>query len=213
MKKEFWHDRWESNNIAFHEPTANPLLVKYLPLLQLPKAARVFLPLCGKTLDIAWLLSQGYSVIGAELSELAISQLFAELGVTPEINKLGKITHYRAANIDMFVGDIFDTTQPLIGTVDAVYDRAALVALPKEMRRAYVDHVTKITQNAPQLLICYHYDQNLTEGPPFSIPDEEVFELFNPHYRADFIECSEVRGGLRGKQPVAEKTWILKGNS
>jgi thiopurine S-methyltransferase len=133
----FWHQRWKNNDIAFHEGEANPLLVKYFKILSLAKGSRVFLPLCGKTLDIAWLLSNGYRVAGIELSRIAIDQLFTELEVEPEITGVGEIDHYSARNIDIFAGDFFVLSSKMLGQVDAIYDRAALVALPQKMRNQY----------------------------------------------------------------------------
>lgn len=107
MNRDFWIQKWEKNEIGFHQSTPNPLLVTYFNELNLVKGSRVFLPLCGKTLDIDWLLSKGFKVTGVELSELAIEQLFKELGVEPEIIECGNTSCYRATNIDVFVGDIF----------------------------------------------------------------------------------------------------------
>ena len=104
--------------------------------------------MCCKTRDIAWLLTNGYCVAGAELSKIAIVQLFAELGVEPKISSVGKLEHYSATNIDIFVGDIFDLSSNLLGPVDAIYDRPALVALPLEMRKQYTKHLMQITNNA-----------------------------------------------------------------
>ena len=103
--------------------------------------SQVFLPLCGTTLGIAWLFSKGYRVAGAELSEFAIEPLFIELGVDPVVTTLGNTAHYSAENIDIFVGDIFELSSEIIGMVDAIYDRAALVALPEEMRKKYTKHL------------------------------------------------------------------------
>lgn len=150
MDASFWHERWESNDIAFHKNEANPLLVRYFDTLSLPKGSRVFVPLCGMTLDIAWLLSKGYRVVGVELSKIAIEQLFTDLAVEPKVSRIGEVDHYSAADIDIFVGDIFYLSRKVLGPVDAIYDRAALVALPEELRRRYTAHVTAITNKAPQ---------------------------------------------------------------
>ena len=108
MDADFWLQKWEMKDIAFHQTEANPLLVKRFKELSLEQGSRVFLPLCGKTLDIAWLLSNGYRVAGAELSEMAIEELFLELGMNPEVTEAGKLKHYVGKNIDIFVGDTFD---------------------------------------------------------------------------------------------------------
>ncbi len=213
MDASFWRQKWEENNIAFHESEANPLLVNYFKSLSLAEGSRIFLPLCGKTLDIGWLLSNGYRVAGAELSEIAIEQLFKELGVEPEVSNAGNVYHYSAENIDIFVGNIFDLSGKVLGSVDAIYDRAALVALPKEMRDRYTAHLTKITDKAPQLLICYEYDQTLMAGPPFSISDEEVRRHYEDRYNLALIASTNVSGKLKGKCAVEENVWLLQKNS
>jgi thiopurine S-methyltransferase len=209
MDASFWHKKWEQNDIAFHEGEANPLLVKYFTELSLAQGNRVFLPLCGKTLDIPWLLSNGYRVAGAELSKIAIEQLFAELGVEPTISGVGEMDRYSARNIDIFVGDIFDLSSKMLGLVDAVYDRAALVALPEKLRKRYTAHLVESTENAPQLLICYEYDRNSMEGPPFSIHNEEVNEHYGNSYDLTLVASTDVRGGLKGKCAAKENVWLL----
>jgi thiopurine S-methyltransferase len=182
MDPNFWHSRWESDQIGFHINQANPLLVEFFPTLSLKKSSRVFLPLCGKTLDIHWLLDQGFQVVGVELSKKAITQLFQELGIEPEIRTLDKLEHFSAEGIDIFVGNLFDLSKAHIGKIDAIYDRAALVALPLDMRISYTNHLTQIAENAPQLLICFEYDPSSMEGPPFSIEREEVLSHYNKYY-------------------------------
>jgi thiopurine S-methyltransferase len=210
MDESFWIQKWETDNIAFHQSEANPLLIHYFKELALAKGSRVFLPLCGKTLDISWLLSNGYRVAGAELSEIAIEQLFIELRVVPQILEVGQVKHYSANNIDIFVGNIFHLSDKLIGSVDAIYDRAALVAMPKEMRHRYTANLMKITANAPQLLICYEYDQALMEGPPFSVSNEEINQHYKDSYNLTLILSSNVSGGLKGKYVAKENIWLLR---
>jgi thiopurine S-methyltransferase len=210
MDESFWFQRWETNNIGFHQSEANPLLVNAFKELALAKGSRVFLPLCGKTLDIAWLLSKGYRVAGAELSELAIDQLFIELGVVPQILEVSQVKHYSATNIDIFVGNIFYLSDKMLGPVDAIYDRAALVALPEEMRHRYTAHLMEITAKAPQLLICFEYDQALMEGPPFSISDEEINQHYKDSYDLTLLLSSDVSGGLKGKYLAKENVWLMR---
>jgi thiopurine S-methyltransferase len=210
MEPSFWHQRWEKNEIAFHEGKANPILVKHFNELSLAKGSRVFVPLCGKTLDISWLLSNGYRVAGAELSQIAIEQLFMELGLQPEISTVGEVEQWSANNLDLFVGDIFALSRKLLGPVDAIYDRAALVAFPEDMRNRYTAHLTGITHKAPQLLVCYDYDQNLMQGPPFSIRNEEVHRHYADNYEVTLMASTDVPGGLKGKCAAKENVWQLR---
>lgn len=209
MDAGFWHQRWDKNEIAFHESKANPLLVKHFNELSLAKGRRIFVPLCGKTLDISWLLSNGYRVAGAELSQLAIEQLFMELGVQPETSTVGEVEQWSANNLDIFVGDIFVLSRKILGPVDGIYDRAALVAFPEEMRKRYAAHLTEITGKVPQLLICYDYDQSLMEGPPFSVSNDDVKRYYAVKYDVTLIASTAVSGGLKGKCPAKENVWLL----
>jgi thiopurine S-methyltransferase len=210
MDASFWHQRWGKNEIAFHESKANPLLVKYFNELSLAKGNRIFVPLCGKTLDISWLLSNGYRVAGAELSQIAIEQLFMELGLQPETSTVGEVEQWSANNLDIFVGDIFALSRKILGPVNAVYDRAALVAFPEKIRNRYTAHLTEMTGKAPQLLICYDYDQRLMEGPPFSVSNDEVKRHYAANYDVTLIASTDVSGGLKGKCPAKENVWLLK---
>ena len=146
MDPAFWHQRWETNQLGFHRPDVHPMLARYLDHLNVQDGARLFLPLCGKTVDIPWLLSRGYRVAGAELSQIAVRDLFDTMGVIPEVTPQGPLEHYHAPGVDIFVGDIFDLDDAVLGRVDAVYDRAALVALPDDMRARYVAHLPRLTQ-------------------------------------------------------------------
>ncbi|MEM9673699.1 MAG: thiopurine S-methyltransferase [Bacteroidota bacterium] len=210
METNFWLNRWENNQIGFHESEANPLLVKFFSGLSLENGSRVFLPLCGKTRDIAWLLSQGCSVVGAELSQLAIEQLFAELHAEPKITQQGKLRHYHTKNLDIFVGDMFHLTGQTLGPVDAIYDRAALVALPQETRQRYTAHLMEITESVPQLLITYEYDQSHMDGPPFSISSEEIDRHYAQYYEVKHQSRTEVTGPLRKRVAAQEEVWLLK---
>jgi thiopurine S-methyltransferase len=210
MDADFWHRKWANNEIGFHESEVNPLLVKHFSALGLASGDRVLLPLCGKTLDIHWLLSNAYRVVGVELSRLAVDQLFAELGVEPAVTACGPIERFSALNLDVVVGDIFDVSRDLLGPVDAVYDRAALVALPPETRGRYAAHLMAITDQAPQLLICFEYDQGLMAGPPFSVLGEEVDRHYRETYALTHLERVEIPGGFKGRIPATESVWLLR---
>jgi len=210
MEHHFWQDKWDNNKLGFHEGRPNELLINYFQTLNLAPNSSVFVPLCGKTRDIAWLLDHGYRVIGAELIESAIVQLFNELNIIPDIKQTANHVHYNAPNIDIFVGDIFHLQAEQIAPVDAIYDRAALVALPKDMRGQYSQHLVDLTRSAPQLLITYEYDQDLVQGPPFSIHPKEVHHHYDAFYTFELLERTDVDGGVHGKHHAQESIWFLK---
>lgn len=210
MDARFWHERWESNQLGFHQESPNRMLVSHIEMLSLAKGAHVFIPLCGKTLDIGWLLAQGFKVTGAELSELAIEQLFAGLGVEPTRTPSGSLVRYSAPNVDVFVGDIFDLTAEQLGAVDAVYDRAALIALPTDMRARYAAHLMEITARAPQLVVAVEYDQSVMPGPPFSVVETDITKLYQADYDISAVDRAEVPGRLKGIVDAEETAWLLR---
>lgn len=210
MDAKFWHGRWAHNQIAFHERDPNPLLVEHVDALALAPGHRVFVPWCGKTRDIHWLLCRDYRVAGAELSPIAIEQLVAELGVCPQRAEVGGIVHYFTPDLDLFVGDFFHVPSALLGPVDAIYDRAALVALPHEMRIRYAAHLMEITQRARQLLITYEYLQSQMDGPPFSVSTEEVQRHYGDAYEVMRLASTAVPGGLKGQCAALENLWLLR---
>ncbi len=210
MEKEFWHERWQARELGFHQSHPNGLLVDFFAELDVAEGARVFVPLCGKTLDIAWLLARGCDVVGVELSQTAVEELFAELEIGPSISRHGALKRFSAQNIDIFVGDFFDLTADLLGRVDAVYDRAALVALPEDMRRRYAAHLAQITQRSNQLLICFEYDQSAMDGPPFSVPEPVARSLYEQTYKLTQLAKVDFPGGLKGQCPASECIWLLE---
>ncbi len=209
MDPDFWHSRWQAGQIGFHEGRVNRMLDAHLGALGLAKGTRLFLPLCGKAFDIHWLRANGFRVAGIELSEIAVRELFEEMGVEPEISQTGPLKRYAAEGVDIFVGDIFALTAEMLGPVDAVYDRAALVALPAEMRGAYTRHVAQITDTAPQLIVTFQYDQPLMDGPPFSLCEAAVRDHYGARYAVSVLSEHDVEGGLKGVVPATEKALLL----
>ncbi|MEO0997692.1 MAG: thiopurine S-methyltransferase [Pseudomonadota bacterium] len=176
MNHDYWLSKWEHAQIGFHEPAVNGWLARFGPGLML-KPGRVFVPLCGKALDLHWLAGRGHDVVGIELSELAVQQFFAEAGLNPDVAAAGKLKRYVSGRITLYAGDFFALTPAELGAVDYVYDRAALIALPAATRPQYVAHLAALLGDARGLLIALDYDQSGMQGPPFSVPADELGRL------------------------------------
>lgn len=172
MESSFWRERWQEGKIGFHEGKPNTFLAEHLGRVS---GRRVFVPLCGKTEDLAYLAAQGRDVVGVELVEDAVRAYFAEHAIEPQVRAHGEITAYTAGPLTILAGDLFAVTPKLVGPIDAIYDRAALIALPQEMRATYIAHVRALAGvNTPVLLVALEYPQDQMEGPPFSVSDPEV---------------------------------------
>lgn len=187
MNAEFWRARWQERKIGFHEGKPNEFLTRHVA--HLANAKRVLVPLCGKTEDLAYLAAQGHEVVGVELVEDAVREFFAEHGITPTIE--GNV--YRAGAITIISGDFFATNA---GEVDAIYDRAAMIALPPDMRPRYVRHLPVVPRI---LLVTVEYPEEAMSGPPFSVPEAEVRSLYGDSHVELVDEGVDPRGRADGK--------------
>jgi thiopurine S-methyltransferase len=182
MEPDFWHQRWQQNLIGFHQGEVNPYLREYWADLGVPAPARILVPLCGKSQDLLWLSQQGYQVEGVELSELAVRAFFDEQGLSPRQSQQGQWQVWESGRLRLWCGDFFELTAAQLGRVDAIYDRAALIALPPAMRQAYARHLQAQVGTVPHLLVTLEYPQGQMDGPPFSVEQSEVETLFAQRY-------------------------------
>lgn len=194
MEPEFWHKRWSTNQIGFHLPEVNPYLQRFWPQLGVEQGSRVLVPLCGKTLDLLWLAQQGYSVLGVELSEKAAADFFLEHQLEPSVSEEGAFKVFRAADIEIRCGDFFALSPEDVNDCTALYDRAALIALPGPMRERYAAHLQKILPQCVGLLITLDYAQDEMPGPPFSVGDDEVQRLLGEVWRLEVLQEQDVLG-------------------
>ncbi|AWA40665.1 thiopurine S-methyltransferase [Pseudomonas fluorescens] len=194
MQPEFWHKKWESNQIGFHQPEVNPYLQRHWPDLAIPAPARVLVPLCGKSLDLLWLAGRGHRVLGVELSQRAVEDFFREQQLQPQISEEGGFKVYRAGAIELWCGDFFSLTAANVAGCTALYDRAALIALPPMMRERYAAHLQSILPTCRGLLVTLDYDQSQMPGPPFSVDDAQVQRLLGSVWRVEMLEQQDVLG-------------------
>lgn len=204
MEPAFWRARWASGQLGFHEGRPNALLARHAGALG--EGRRVLVPLCGKAHDLAFLAERGHQVVGVELVEDAVRAFFAERGVTPEVAPRGPFTAYAAGAITLLAGDVFAATPALLGGVDALYDRAALIALPPEVRPRYAAHLgALLPAGATGLLVTLEYDPALRAGPPFAVPPDEVRALYAAR-APEALEAVEAQVRTPGA-PATERCW------
>ncbi|WP_426241335.1 thiopurine S-methyltransferase [Psychrobacter sp. TWP2-1-2] len=217
MNAEFWHSRWQEKRIGFNQSAVNPLLMSYFKQLNVPAGSRVFVPLCGKSIDMAWLAAQGYDVVGVELVETAVQEFFTEQNISPTVHQYldnPAIKYYQGQLsgqiITLWVADIFALTTEDIGSVNAVYDKAALIALPADMRVQYSAQMYQLSANAPQFIITLTYDQSKKAGPPFSISSEQIQQYYGDNYHISELTSEPTSIGSAPELMVTEHVWLLK---
>lgn len=201
MESSFWHKCWERNTLGFHQRAVHPFLHQYFNHLALPTDQHVFVPLCGKSTDMAY-LAQFMQVTGNELSEIACRDFFIDNNIPLERKRLGEFEHYSADQLSLYQGDFFKLSPELIGSVDWIYDRAALIALPEIMQQQYVDHLVHFFSSDTRLfLVTLEFPKTQLSGPPFAIDSADVSRLFSQFD----VECI-VTNELSNKQ-FAQRTF------
>jgi thiopurine S-methyltransferase len=193
LQPEFWHERWRAGQIGFHQSAVDRNLRQYWPELGLAANSRVFVPLCGKSLDLLWLCGRGHSVTGVELSSLALESFCMEHGI-PARRRMGDdFDVYEAPKLQLLRGDFFALTPELLGPIPAVFDRAALISWTPELRTTYVQHITELTNPGTQtLLVTLEYPQEQMKGPPFSLGADEVERLYARHHEIRVLSRQDI---------------------
>ena len=215
MGPEFWHSRWAAGQIGFHQAEVNPYLQQFWPTLQVAVGARVLVPLCGKSVDMTWLCGQGLQVVGVELSEAAAQAYFSERNIQPVVERRGAFTVYADDHCEIWCGDFFELTLAEIGVCSALYDRAALIALPVEMRARYAEHLGRLLPSACLgLLVTLDYQQSEIDGPPFAVTQQEVRQLLGIDWQVELMASLDVlednaRFVQRGASRLDEQVYRL----
>ncbi|MFO1406486.1 MAG: thiopurine S-methyltransferase [Steroidobacteraceae bacterium] len=215
MQPDFWHERWRTRQIGFHRSSVNPALERWWPTLRVAPGARVYVPLCGKSLDLRWLAARGHAVTGSELSPIAISEFYSEAGLGATASPLGSHVRHAAGPYTILEGDALALGPSEVGAVDAAYDRAALVALPAELRRRHARVLASLLgAGAPLLLVSFEYDPSKMDGPPFAVTADEIQALFDADFDVAELERNEIIGESprfveAGLESLHEVAWRL----
>ena len=132
---------------------------------------------------MVWLAQQGFSVIGVEISRKAVEEFFLERGLVPERTKSGVFEIFQAKEYRLLCGDVFQLGPEQIQGVKAVYDRASLVALNQKQRQHYAELMASVLPSGcAMLLVAMDYPDTEMQGPPYSVPESEVVELFGDNF-------------------------------
>ncbi|WP_432471171.1 thiopurine S-methyltransferase [Amphritea sp. HPY] len=207
MKSEFWHERWESGRIGFHLEQVNPFLQRGWPALNTAGEGRVLVPLCGKSRDMLWLREQGHEVAGVELSDIACDAFFTEQALNVKSRSLGEFQVREVDGLELLCGDFFNLNHEQLDGLSWVYDRAALIAFPSEMRVRYARAMCeKLPAGVAMLLITLEFEE--PQGPPFSVSQDEVSQLYGGRFMIEKIYSEQVEG--KGGRMETETIYVLR---
>lgn len=213
MELADWGDRWRDGRIAFHQSDVTDLLAEYADQVWGQESiGRVLVPLCGKSLDMVYLADRAEAVVGVEYVEQAVQDFFTDRGLVPEVS-IGSPVRYTAGNYTLFVADFFSVTREHVGTIDAVFDRAALVALDAEARVRYASHLQSLLPvGARTLLVTFDYDQTVMDGPPFAVSNDEVHLLFRGGATVEHLQTRDALDAVfreRGLRAMTKSAFVL----
>lgn len=216
MDSAFWLDRWERGRTGFHMDDVNPRLRTFWEMLHAPQGATVFVPLCGKSLDMAWLAGRGHRVIGVELSATAARQFYAAQSWQPTVTWRGAFECFDAGGVRLLVGDYFELPREELANVGVVYDRAALIALPPAIRGRYVNRLADwLAPGTPLLLVTLEYPPAEMDGPPFAVGDDEVHRLYADWQEVELLLDRDILArdkvlGDKGLSALRERVYRIR---
>lgn len=211
MDAQFWINAWNEGRTNFHKNTYHEKLLEYFPQFHPREGQRVLVPLCGKTKDLIWLHHQKLNVHGVELYENPVKDFFQENSLTDvKISNDKNFIHYSIPNLTISCGDFFKLSTE--SSYDYVYDRASLVALPSQMRRDYAQLIKKVLKKGGKyLLIAYEYDQSKMDGPPFSVTENEIHDLYADAFSITRMDEKRPDDGprLASLEAIVQRVYIL----
>jgi thiopurine S-methyltransferase len=212
-----WLNRWQEGNIGWHHQEFNPHLLGFWQALGVTAGCRVLVPLCGKSHDMVWLAQQGHDVVGIELSPLAVAAFFDEQQLQPERERDGAFEAWQAGPYRILCGDIFQLQAHHLEAVEAVYDRASLVAFNPQQRRHYITLLNRLLPpDCSLLLVAMDYRQEQMQGPPYSVTAAEVEQLFGEKFSIELLDSLDLlketdRYRDRGLSHLLEQVYRLRG--
>ncbi|NOY16134.1 MAG: thiopurine S-methyltransferase [Gammaproteobacteria bacterium] len=215
MQADFWLQRWQAGEIGFHRHEYNAHMTRFIDLLGIGPGDHILVPLCGKSLDMIWLCEQNFRVTGIEISPVAVDAFFAENNIEHDISEYEWGLMYQSDSINILCADFFNIHSADLPHIDAVYDRASLIALPQDIRPDYVTQLARlIPDTARSLLITLDYPQQEMNGPPFSVGEADVKQLFGQQFIVESIiaeDClaNEPRFQAKGLSRLDERVFLL----
>ena len=211
-----WMQRWEAQNIGWHHVEFNPHLLNHWHALRVPQGSLVLAPLCGKSRDMVWLAQQGYRIRGVELSPLAVEAFFREHHLQPTVTAAEGFECWRDGPYELYCGDIFDLAHLDCSDIDAVYDRASLIALNPMQREHYARLLCELIPiTSRMLLVAMEYPQAQMQGPPYSVEEGEIRQLYSPRFSVELLHTLDLlkdteRYGDKGVSRMLERVYLLK---
>lgn len=218
MDPQFWLERWHSGNTGWHQREGHPFLRRWWPELEahagVPHFRRAFVPLCGASPDMLWLRARGTAIVGVDLAPLALRTFFADAALEPVVNRVCLFERWSANDIELLAGDVFDVDAESLGTFDAIYDRAALVALPSASRPRYAERLAALSRAGTRMLLVSLEHDAPASGPPFAVPATEIEALCRDAFAIAPLDRQDVTAdspGLRerGATRVLETAFEL----
>lgn len=208
MSKNTWEDCWSVGKTFFHRSAYHPMLVEHIEKLINGRSNLViFIPLCGKSLDIKYLYDLGHTVVGVEGAKSPIEEFFGEHNLEftksdcPSVN--GSVYKNGDNRIRIYHGDMFDFNGKDEVKFSGVWDRGSFGAINKTDRPKYVELLTSmVTEDCQYLLNTYDYNPEQFSGPPHCFTDEEMLGYWGHKWNITRIHYEDVNNDSKREKGV-----------
>ncbi|XP_071529319.1 thiopurine S-methyltransferase-like [Panulirus ornatus] len=189
---ETWTQKWATGRTLWHKNDVNYALLHHETLLLRSPGLRVFVPLCGKSVDLKWFYDKGHTVVGVEGVEQAAVEFFSEHSLNYKTEQLTWAKLYKTNDdrLNIYCCDMFKVDIATLGKFDVVWDRGSLVAIYEEDRKSYVSILKSLLASDFRYLLSvtqYTPNENFS-GPPRNIPTELIEELFGEICKLKILE-------------------------
>jgi len=191
-KSNYWEKKWEDGLTSWHRNEVDRRLMKYLgELTSTRSGVRVLVTWCGKSVDIPWLCKEGYEVVGVELSEIAVKQMFDESNIPYTVNRQDSFLVYQGTDrrIAVYVGNYYELTPAIVGVFEAIWDHHALGASEPKDRLAYKQVLVSLLRPHGKILLShFEYGNQIRNQAPYSISQEMIKDLFEDKFDIKYLE-------------------------
>jgi len=206
-RTQMWKDRWDAGQIGFHKSDVHQTLVKYIDkLFPNGNKGKIFVPLCGKTVDMKWLADNGIDVIGLDAVRVSLEQFYSEHNIENSVEKCADLGQeaevFKSSDnkIRLYCADMFKFSPDIEGTFDAIWDRGSLVAIYRKDVPTYAEIIKKLLKPGASCLVeVFEYDVSIFDGvdnpqkppPPHPVLEEELRRLYEPDCSVEQLDRNE----------------------
>lgn len=167
-RPEYWSNLYQTNEAGWDKGRCAPPIARLLREGHLPLGAHLAVIGCGPGHEAFEAVRCGYQVTAIDFALEAIA------GVRSKSIELG-------LNVNAEQADVFDLAKRWPTTFDGIIEHTCLCAIDPARRSEYAQAVAGALK-PDGLLLGLFYAHDRPDGPPYSIHEAEVRDIFSPFF-------------------------------